>query len=226
MTTQKLFKRRVRERMSKTGESYTAARRNVVVGRQRLETARARLSSAKELASDERLIEATGRDWEAWFAILDRWGARERKHPEIALYLHEEHAVPSWWTQTVTNGYERARGLRAKHQQANGFTIYASRTYSRELAAVFDAFVDDGLRAQWLQDLALSVRTAQPGKAARFDVDGGPTRLLVTFDAKGALKATAYVAHERLADADAAEAAKAAWKTRLVALKGFLEADR
>ena len=29
MTTQKLFKRRVRARMSKTGESYTAARRHV-----------------------------------------------------------------------------------------------------------------------------------------------------------------------------------------------------
>ena len=37
MTTQKLFKRRVRERMSKTGESYTAARLHVVPTRDRIE---------------------------------------------------------------------------------------------------------------------------------------------------------------------------------------------
>ena len=226
MTTQKLFKRRVRERMSKTGESYTAARRNVVVGRERLETARARLASAKELASDEKLIEATGKGWEAWIAILDEWGARDRKHGEIALHLHDQHGVPSWWTQTVTNGYERARGIRAKHQQANGFTIYASKTFEHPLDTVFDAFLDDGIRAQWLRGATLSIRTFQPGKLARFDVEGGPTRILVTFNAKAPAKATAYVAHERLADADVAEAAKGAWKARLAALKDFLETDR
>ena len=226
MTTQKLFKRRVRERMSKTGESYTAARRNVVVGRERLETARARLASAKELASDERLTEATGKDWDAWIEILDRWGARERKHGEIVAYLHEEQAVPPWWTQAITNGYERARGLRVKHQQPNGFTIYASKTFATSLETLFEAFVDDEVRARWLLDASMAVRTSQPHKLARFDFDGGATRVLVTFEAKCAAKATAHVAHERLADADTAEAAKAAWKQRLVALKGFLEAGR
>ena len=33
MTTQKTFKRRVRDRMAKTGESYTAARRQLVAAR-------------------------------------------------------------------------------------------------------------------------------------------------------------------------------------------------
>ena len=78
MTTQKLFKRRVRERMSKTGESYTAARLHVVPTRNRIETDRTNLASARELASDEKLTEATGRDWDAWLSILDRWGARDR----------------------------------------------------------------------------------------------------------------------------------------------------
>ena len=226
MTTQKLFKRRVRERMSKTGESYTAARRSVVVARERLQTARARLASAKELASDEKLTEATGKDWDAWIKILDRWGARDRKHGEIVGFLHEEQAVPPWWTQAITNGYERARGLRVKHQQPNGFTIYASKTFATSLETLFDAFVDDEVRAGWLVDASMAVRTSQLGKLARFDFDGGATRVLVTFEAKGAAKATAHVAHERLADVDTAEATKAAWKQRLVALKGFLEGDR
>jgi hypothetical protein len=62
MTTQKRFKRRVRERMSKTGESYAAARSHVARTRDRVR-ATADLSSATELVSDERLREATGRGW-------------------------------------------------------------------------------------------------------------------------------------------------------------------
>jgi hypothetical protein len=223
MTTQKLFKRRVRERMSKTGESYAAARTHVVVGRERLETARTRLASAKELASDAKLTEATGRDWQAWLTILDRWGARDRTHREIVEYLRAEQGVPDWWTQAITNGYERARGLRAKHQQADGFTIYVSKTVAAPLEALFAAFVDDAARDRWLTDGPMSVRNAQPGKVARFDWRDDGTRVMVTFEAKGASKATAHVSHERLPDAEAGEAAKSAWKDRLLALKASLE---
>ena len=227
MTTQKALKRRVRERMEKTGERYSAARKHVVVGRDRLETARTRLATAKELASDERLVEATGKDWQAWLAILDRWGARERTHQQIVAFLSDEHGVPGWWRQTITNGYERARGMRAKHQQADGFTVYASKTVGVPLDRLFDAFVDDRQRRDWLTDGEMSLRNAQPGKVARFDwADGGLSRILVTFEAKGPMKSTAHVSHERLPDAAAGEEAKTAWKLRLVALKATLEADR
>jgi len=62
-----------------------------------------------------------------------------------------------------------------------------------------------------------------PGKVARFDWAGGPTRVLVTFEEKGAAKSAAYVSHERLPDPAIAETAKAAWKQRLTALKSLLE---
>jgi hypothetical protein len=223
MTTQKLFKRRVRERMSKTGESYTAARRHVAPARDGIETDRANLASARELASDEKLTEATGRDWEAWLSILDRWGARNRKHREIAEYLVAEHSVPSWWVQAVTTGYERARGMRLKHQQPDGFTVYASKTVAVPIGVLFDAFVSDGTREQWLTDGTMRLRTSQPGKVARFDWGDGATRVLVTFEAKGPMKSTAYVSHERLPDAGAADVAKALWKRQVAALKAFLE---
>jgi uncharacterized protein YndB with AHSA1/START domain len=224
MTTQKHLKRRVRERMSKTGEGYTAARRHVLVGRERMETARTRLASAKELASDEKLTEATSRDWDAWLSILDRSGARDRKHRETVDFLIAEHAVPGWWAQTITTGYERARGLRLKHQQPNGFTVYASKTIGVPLEDLFAAFIDEGRRREWLTDGSMALRTSQPDKVARFDWDGGPTRVLVTFDEKGPSKSTTYVAHERLPDAGAAEATKALWKKRVAALKAILEA--
>ena len=223
MTTQKLFKRRVRERMSKTGERYTAARRHVAPGRERVETDRTRLASARELASDEKLSEATGQAWEAWLSVLDQWGARDRKHREIVDFLISKHDVAGWWAQAITTGYERARGMRLKHQQPNGFTVYASRTVGVPIGVLFDAFVDGQTREQWLADGSMSIRTSDPGKVARFDWADGPTRVLVTFEEEGVSKATAHVAHERLPDPGAAETEKQSWKERLVALKSHLE---
>jgi len=223
MTTQKLLKRRVRERMAKTGERYTAAQRHVAQQRDHLEAARKGLARAAELASDAKLTEVTGRSWEAWLTVLDRWGARDRKHGETVDFLIGEQAVTHWWAQTITNGYERARGMRLKHQQPDGFTIYASRTVGVDIGVLFGAFVDDWARGEWLTDGSMSLRSAQPAKVARFDWGDGPTRVSVTFEDKGPAKSTVAVAHERLADPDAAETAKASWKDRLAALKAHLE---
>jgi hypothetical protein len=210
MTTQKLFKRRVRERMSKTGESYTAARRYVAPKRDRVEAARSRttLAGATELASNEKVTEATGQGWQAWLSLLDRWGARQRQRGQTVKFLMAEHAVPSWYAQAIATGYERTRGLRLKHQQADGFTIYASKTVGVPLHVLFAAFVNERTRKHWLTDGSMTVRSSQTGKVAHFDWGDGPTRVNVTFEAKGSGKATAYVDHERIADADAAEAAE------------------
>ena len=224
MTTQKLFKRRVRERMAKTGESYTAARRHVGRTRERLEDSRADLSVARELASDEKLIAATGHDWTGWLETLDQWGARRRSHGETVEHLMAAHAVPGWYAQAITNGYERTRGMRLKHQQSDGFTVYASRTVNVPIGMLFDAFVDDAVRATWLSLGSMSRRSSQANKVARFDWGDGRTGVMVTFDEKGPSKATASVAHGRLLDPDEAEVVKAAWKLRLTELKSLLEA--
>ena len=225
MTTQKLFKRRVRERMAKTGESYTAARRHAALTRDRLDSARMDLTGATELASDQRILEVTGRGWETWVSLLDRWGARQRKRTEIVGFLMADQGVPGWWAQTIAGGYERVRGKRLKHQQADGFTIYASRTVGVPIAELFDAFADERTRGKWLTDGTMSLRSSRDDLlAARFDWGDGATRISVTFEAKGPVKTTASVSHERLPDQEAAEMAKAAWKGRLSSLKALLEA--
>ena len=226
MTTQKLFKRRVRARMAKTGESYTTARQQVSTRRDRLTQPAIDLSPALELASDEKMTAATGHGWEHWLTILDRWGARDRKHGEIASHLNHELGVPGWWTQAITNGYERTRGMRRKHQQADGYTVYASKTVNAPVEELFDAFVDEAVRGQWLTDGAMSLRTSVRNRTARFDWEDGTTRILVTFDAKQPMKASVHVSHERLPDETVAEVAKALWKKRVSALKAFLERDR
>lgn len=224
MTKEKSFKRRVRERMSKTGESYAAARSQVSHKRDRIQAAGTRLAATDDRPSDDKVEEATGKRWETWFSILDRWGARQRKHGETAAFLTEEHDVPGWWAQSITMWYERARGMRLKHQQADGFTIYASKTIAVPLEVLFDAFVDPRSRQTWLTDGTMSLRTSQPRRTARFDWGDGSTRVSVSFDDKGPAKATVAVAHERLPDPDEAETAKASWRERLANLESFLEA--
>jgi hypothetical protein len=69
----------------------------------------------------------------------------------------------------------------------------------------------------------LRERTAASPKSARFDWGDGPTRVHVTFLAKGDAKSTATLEHVRLVDAEQAERMKASWRERLTALKSQLE---
>jgi hypothetical protein len=224
MTKESSFKRRVRERMSKTGESYAAARSQASQKRDRVQSARARLAAPAERPSDEKIVAATGKSWDAWFNIVDHGGVRDSKHGEIVAFLMEQHDVPGWWAQSITVWYHRARGLRVKHQQADGFTIYASKTIAVPVDVVFHAFVDAPKRQAWLLDGRMSLRTSQPSQTARFNWEDGSTRVSVSFDGKGPNKATVAVAHERLPDPDEAEAAKTQWRQRLGDLKPYLEA--
>jgi hypothetical protein len=224
MTERKTFKRRVRERMSKTGESYTAARTRVVQKQQRNRAAHARLADAAAgPTSDDSMKRATGKTYEQWFAILDRWGARDKKHTQIARYVQGELGVDGWWSQAITVGYERARGMRVKYQQADGFSISASKTVAVPVAELYEAVVDDVERKKWLPEASMSLRVAQRERSARFDWEDGSQRVNAGFTAKGDSKSMISIAHERLGDADEAETAKVAWKERLVALKEHLE---
>ena len=223
MTKEKSFKRRVRERMSKTGESYTTARSHVSEKRDRVQAARTRLAAAdRSPVRRRRSRRRPGKKWDAWFSILDRWGAREKKHGEtVGFLMDEHHVVAGWWAQSITVGYERARGMRLKHQQADGFTVSASKTIAVPVDVLFDAFVNPRSRRKWLTDGSMSLRTSQPGHTARFNWEDGSTRVNVSFVDKGPSKSAVAVAHERLPDADEAETAKASWRERLSDLKSL-----
>ena len=88
---------------------------------------------------------------------------------------------------------------------------------------VYDAFVDESLRARWLRDGELRERTATKPRSARFDWGDGRTRVVVGFDAKGDAKSTVALEHVRLADAETAERMKRYWRDRLARLKSQLE---
>ena len=226
MTESKSFKRRVRERMSKTGESYTAARGHVVDKRERTKEAHSRLAdTSADRISEEKLVAATGKTWDEWFAILDRWGGTKHTHIEIARHLADDLGAPMWWTQSITVEYERARGMRVKYQRPDGvFAVSTSKTVGAPIAQLYEAVVDDDRRSAWLTDGKMMYRTGTELRSGHFDWDGGPTRVHVWFVEKDGGKTTVAVEHERLDGPYEAELAKTAWAGRLKALKAYLEA--
>jgi hypothetical protein len=209
MTEDKARKRATRKRMAKTGERYTAARRHLTPTQE---------PAADLPVSDASVRRGTGKGWDEWFRILDRWGGTSRTHGEIVRYLHEEQGVPSWWSQSVRVGYERARGMRVPHQTTKGFQVSVSKTFPVGVGRLFREFADAPRRRRWLETGTLKVRTTQPGKSARFDFRDGPSRVEAYFAGKGPSKSTVTVQHVLLPHRKAVEEMRAFWKERLARL--------
>jgi hypothetical protein len=252
MTKQKSFKSRVRARMDKTSESYTAARRQLLAkstpepdapADQAVPVAPAEqvapvgpeapvepaapvvdAPGARRPYSDEVIRANTGHSWDEWFVLLDGWGAAERPHAEIARWVHQEHGVGGWWAQGVTVAYEQARGLRAPGQRRGGhFEVSASKTVAVPVERLYEAFADPAVRERWLPGAAFEVRTAIPAKSIRANWEDGPTRLVILFSARGESRSQVALVHERLPDAATAERLKPWWRERVAALKRLLE---
>lgn len=177
--------------------------------------------SRQPTVSDDAIRAKTGRGWEEWFALLDADGARERPHAEIA-ELAARHGAEPWWRQAVAVSYERARGLRAKHQTASGYQVSASRTVGAPLARLWAAWTDGRTRRRWLPDTTFTVRKATSEKSLRITWSDGSS-LDVLFLAKGPGRSQVSVDHRKLADAEAVERMRAFWRERLTRLQELLE---
>jgi len=232
MPTNKDFKHLVRGRMQKTGESYTAARAQLRGTNPRtvrpsgdpaapvtvLPTEYARLAGV----SDAAIKAKTGCIWERWVDALDRVEAHTWSHGAIATYVHEKYKVPSWWTQTVTVGYERIKGLRAKGQRRDGgYNATKSKTFAVPVSRLYRAFNDKRNRARWLPGINLTVRTATKDRSMRITWPDG-TSVDAGFVGKGSGKSLVALAHQRLPDKATAERVKVYWAERLEVLKEML----
>jgi uncharacterized protein YndB with AHSA1/START domain len=238
MPTQKVFKQRVRARMTKTGEAYTAARHQLLrKATDPIEPAAA--SSDPEptegasgaeipeqalLVADEAMLRATGKRHAEWFAILDAWGATDHSHTEIARWLSQNHGTPGWWVQNMTVAYERARGMRKPGQMANGFSVTVSRTVEVDEATVLKAFTDPAFRTRWLTGAPMRQRPTRAARTVRFDWAEPPSRVVVTVVPRDAGKTTVAISHEQLPDAATADRLKLAWRGWADVLKAVLEA--
>ncbi len=229
MTQNKDLKRIVRARMKKTGESYTSARAQITKKpKEKTATAESPAAVSKKdyarLAgmSDAVIKEKTGCTWEKWVKSLDYHGAATMPHREIAQLVSEKYKVPSWWTQTVTVGYERIKGLRTRGQRRDGtYETTKSRTYNVPIETLFEAWANDAIRSRWLSGAKTKIRTKTKPKSIRLDWNGN-TIVAIGFLSKGDRKSSVAVQHTRLADKETADGLRKYWSEQMENLAGVL----
>ena len=213
MTQNKDLKRIVRARMKKTGESYTAARAQITRKPANTKIDYAALAGM----SDAAIKGKTGCTWERWVKTLDHYGAEKLSHREIAKLVSEKFKVGPWWSQSVTVGYERIKGLRAHGQRRDGsYTMSKSRTFGVPIDQLFDAWRNDKRRARWLTDARTRVRTAAKPKSLR--LDWNDTIIAVGFVSKGNSRSAVALEHARLPNRETANRLKQYWADRLDSL--------
>lgn len=236
MPTNKDLKRLVRARMRKTGEAYTAARAQIIRKPRSTATSSSVGTSARvtstlatpreyaQLAgmSDAKIKEKTGCTWERWVRALDYHGAQQMSHREIAELVRKKYKTPSWWTQTVTVGYERIKGLRARGQRRDGsYEASKSRTFNVSAKKLFEAWADERMRKRWLNGERVRVRTATAPRSMRLDWTDGSI-IAIGFAAKGRDKSSVAVQHTKLRDRETADRLRKYWAERLDALAEVL----
>jgi hypothetical protein len=221
MTTDKARKRAVRTRMTKTGESYTAARHQIASEPASIPPPLPpRLGEPQ--VSDDAVRRATGKGWDDWFRILDARGLEGFSHRDTAAWLATEHGVDGWWAQSVTVAYERARGLRRRHQTSAGFEVSVSKTLGVTAHRLWSAFADDGVRGEWQVPGVLRIRTTVEDRSIRFDHGDDGSRVLVSLTPRAPDRTTVTVTHERLDGSDVVEPMRAFWRAQLAALEAWL----
>lgn len=239
MPTDKDFKRVVRARMQQTGESYTAARAILL---QQPTPRRPRAPRAAPLTpqspppaaagdlatlagmSDQAVQARTGCTWDRWVWSLDRVEAHTWPHPRIARYIQDTWKLGAWWAQSVTVGYERIKGLRARGQRrGGGYMANKSRTFPVPVRQLFQAFSDGRRRRRWLEAGAVTIRGATPLKYVRGRAAGGASVEFV-FAARGPGRSMVQVQEGPLGAPEDIARRKAFWEARLTALGKLLEA--
>jgi hypothetical protein len=215
MTRNESFKRRIRERMAQTGERYGAARR-VLLERA---AARERDGWVSEPEHTDEVVRAkTGRGWDEWRELIDAWPGHADGHAAVAAWLQEAHAVPGWWAQSVTVGWERITGRRLPHQVADGtFTANRSATLAIDADAVARLLRDpEGLDALF-PGFAPVLRSRPTSKNVRLGLEAGVAEISITARPDG--RTTLYVSHAKLGSPDEVTLWKGFWGDWLGALQ-------
>ncbi len=223
MPNDKDLKRLARQRMEKTGESYTTARAQLLAKRS---LAGERLSEPEleELAgiSTAALRRATDHDWGWWLDRLTSDGYRQKKHREITRHVEKTYDISRWWTQSMVIGFERIVGLREIGQSREGdFSASKSKTLPVAIERLFDAFNNASLRDRWLPGVEWNVRKATPHSSIRLEgFDGCPVELW--FTSKGEAKSGVQIQQRKLTSKEDVARVKGEWAERIEALTRFL----
>lgn len=201
--------------MASTGERYVEARRNLM---ERAAPSRGSLPwVATPEMSDDAIRSGTGRGWDEWCELIEKFPERSQGHTAIARHIREEHGVDAWWSQAVTVGYERITGLRLPHQMADGtFTANKSKTVTLNGEEFRQLLLDEEHRVHLFPNVATEVLSKPTAKAIRLSV--GPGVAIIRLDGLVGDRTKVTVQHERLPTFDDVEEWKFYWAEWLDAI--------
>jgi hypothetical protein len=172
--------------------------------------------------SDAAVKAKTGKDWARWFAILDAAGAAAFDHKAIVDVVSRKHNAPGWWRQMIAVEYERARGLRVRHETTRGFSVSVSKTIAAGVSKVYAATAQAQKRKRWFPAGAFTVSSQTKDKYFRGSWRAA-ARIEFGFYAKGRGKAQIAVQISKLAKASDVGRERTAWKAALITLSAILE---
>ncbi len=196
MTAHASFKKRIRERMAKTGERYGAARRSLIK-RSGTSTPAERIWVAQPEQPDESVIEHTGKSWNQWCELIEAWPEAPEGHAAVAARVLQDFEVTGWWSQAVTVGWERITGRRLVNQMADGtFTASVSRTISVDASELREMLYDDTDRADLFGGMASQMRSRPGVNVMRIKLDDGTVGISITEKLEG--RAVVAVSHQKL----------------------------
>ena len=188
---------RIRERMAKTGERYSAARQQLINGA----GSRNRTWVSEPETTDDAVRSATGRGWEEWCDIIDAWPGAKDGHTAVAKHLETHYdTVSAWWAQGVTVGWERITGKRLPGEMPDGtFTANKSRTLNGDAQQLRELLLNDDARRDLFPGQTTELRSRATAKAIRISV--GPGVALFGLTDKGDGRVNITIQHAKLPDA-------------------------
>lgn len=136
--------------------------------------------------------------------------------------LSSRHRMPAWWSQMVAVEYERARGLRERHQGSDGFSVAISRTLSTRLPHLYEVTSRAGERRKWFPQGEFELSSHTRDKYLRGRWKQG-TRVDIGFYARGAARSQIAVQVSRLPKKADVEPTRARWKAALTKLQHLLD---
>jgi uncharacterized protein YndB with AHSA1/START domain len=187
---------------------------------------------------------ATGKTLAEWFKALDGHGGVALGRRTLGNWLIADMKVEPWWSATICNEYEIARGDLDKDGKPKGYSICPTKSIKANAKSCFAAFSDAKALNAWFgpkHDVDLrdgghwrngdgnraAIRKVNAGKNIRFIAeDEGltlPTPVEIKFESKGE-KCTVMVSINRLQTRAEADGYRRAWGEALERLKAHLEA--
>lgn len=56
-------------------------------------------------ASNDQVVEKTGKPIAEWMTVLERFNAAEKKSNDVVSHLQQQYQVPRYWARTLTTLY-------------------------------------------------------------------------------------------------------------------------